>query len=152
MVMQPHAQRRTKLPKWTFLCARPKNVSRLARNEWSTNPKDGTSNRKIARVMSDSRTTSLHRLRHDCTAHSDHHGRFFFYMSCYRVRKALTYPCSHHSHWSSRAHRRLSRAAAPRWPCDHSQPRGEGACHEPAHRRAMRGKRASIQRWSQRGY
>ena len=87
------------------------------------------------------RTTSLHRLRHDCTAHSRHHG---CYMGCYGVRRAPTHPPNQHSHRPSRAHRRPSRAAAPRWSCDPPQPRCEGACDRPAHGRARRGERASM--------
>ena len=34
-----------------IFCTRPKYVSRLARNEWVVNPKDGTSDRKIVRVV-----------------------------------------------------------------------------------------------------
>ena len=72
-------------------------------------------------------------------------------LGCYGVRMAPTYPCNHHSQCSSRAHRRPSRAAAPRWTCDHSKPRCEGACHHSVHGRARRGERASMHAMESKG-
>ena len=94
------------------------------------------------------RTMPLHRRRHDCTANSSHHD---CYMGCYGMRRAPTHPCSRHSPCPSRAHRRPSRAAAPRWPCDHTQPRSEGACQHTAHGRARRGERASMHAMESKG-